>query len=281
MTLPFPAAHSPYRELSHMKLQSLILLLGASDAIGAPKQETATLLKQQPLKAGAATQGLAIGKQFFYGANATTLCRFDKKWKLIEQKTITVKGVNHLGAIHYRDGFLWGGFLNHAVVDGKSDPTQNRSIIAKIRAKDFKVMQTWNITKDVKWIDPVCFDGTHLWVGDLSDLGLHRYRFAEDKLTRDGILRYPKPMHFSQGIRVVGNKLYTIHTFGNMDGLFEFDIPKKLTDTIQQPTRVWPIQETKMHLEGFAFVPGKANQLWHAQGKQVDLYELKGLVGGK
>ena len=60
-------------------------------------------------------------------------------------------------------------------------------------------------------------------------------------------------------------------------GLFEFDLPKKLTDAINQPTRVWPIQETKMHLEGFAFVPDKPNQLWHSQGKQVDLYELKGL----
>ena len=260
-----------------MKLQSLILLLGASAAIGAPKQETATLLKQQPLKAGAATQGLAIGKQFFYGANATTLCRFDKKWKLIEQKTITVKGVNHLGAIHYRDGFLWGGFLNHAVVDGKSDPTQNRSIIAKIRAKDFTVIQTWDITKDVKWIDPVCFDGTHLWVGDLSDLGLHRYRFAEDKLTRDGVLRYPKPMHFSQGIRVVGSKLYTIHTFGNMDGLFEFKLPEKLGTGVHQPTRVWAIAENRMHLEGFDFAPGKPNQIWHSQGNQVDRYQLSGI----
>ncbi len=84
-------------------------------------------------------------------------------------------------------------------------------------------------------------------------------------------------MHFSQGIRIVGSKLYTIHTFGTMDGLFEFDIPAKLSDTISQPTRVWPIRENKMHLEGFAFIPGQPNRLWEAQGKQVDLYELKGL----
>jgi hypothetical protein len=32
-----------------------------------------------------------------------------------------------------------------------------------------------------------------------------------------------------------------------------------------------------MHLEGFDFVPGQPNKLWEAQGKQVDLYELKGL----
>jgi hypothetical protein len=254
-----------------------VAVLLMATASGAPKTEKAILQNQHPLKAGAATQGLAIGENFFYGSNAKTLCRFDKNWKLIEQKTISIKGVNHLGAIHYRDGFIWGGFLNHAVVNGKSDPTQNSSIIAKIRAKDFKVMQTWDITKDVTWIDPVCFDGTHVWVGDLSDLGLHRYRLADGKLMRDGIFRYPKAMHFSQGIRVVGRKLYTIHTFGTMDGLFEFNIPEKLSAAIQQPTRVWPIQETKMHLEGFDFLPGKPNHLWHSQGKQVDLYELKGL----
>jgi len=260
-----------------MKIPALLFMAATMAAVAAPKIEKAILQKQQPLKAGGSTQGLAIGEKFFYGSNAKTLCRFDKNWKLIEQKTLTIKGVNHLGAIQFRDGFIWGGFLNHAVVNGKSDPTQNRSVIAKIRAKDFKVMQTWDITKDVTWIDPVCFDGTHVWVGDLSDLGLHRYRLADGKLMRDGIFRYPKAMHFSQGIRVVGRKLYTIHTFGTMDGLFEFNIPEKLSAAIQQPTRVWPIQETKMHLEGFDFLPGKPNHLWHSQGKQVDLYELKGL----
>ena len=262
----------PLRTALHLWLATLLPLAAAE-----PKKEMANLLKQQPLKSGAATQGLALGKKFFYGANATTLCRFDKNWKLIEQKPITIKGANHLGAIYYREDFIWGGFLNHVQVNGKSDPTQNRSIIAKIRAKDFKVMQTWDITKDVTWIDPVCFDGKHVWVGDLSDLGLHRYLLKDGKLTRDGIFRYPKAMHFSQGIRIVGSKLYTIHTFGTMDGLFEFDIPAKLSDAISQPTRVWPIQETKMHLEGFDFVPGQPNKLWEAQGKQVDLYELKGL----
>ena len=85
-------------------------------------------------------------------------------------------------------------------------------------------------------------------------------------------------MHFSQGIRVVGDKLYSIHTFGSMDGLYEFDIPKKLTDAINQPTRVWNIQETRMHLEGFDFLPGKPNQIWHCQGGWVDRYELHGLA---
>lgn len=29
-----------------------------------------------------------------------------------------------------------------------------------------------------------------------------------------------------------------------------------------------------MHLGGFDFIPGKPHQIWHAQGKQVDRYEL-------
>ena len=133
------------------------------------------------------------------------------------------------------------------------------------------------MTNDVKWIDPVCFDGRHLWVGDLSSLGIHRYRLDNGKLVRDGVFRYPKAMHFSQGIRIVKGKLYSIHTFGDMDGLFEFEIPEKLTDAVNRPTRVWRIQETKTHLEGFDFVPGHPNQIWHAQGRQVDRYELEGL----
>ncbi len=263
---------SPYIVSVRLKLSEL-------DAMQAkPKEAAAVLLKQQLLKEGSASQGLALGDDHFFSSNASTLCRYDKNWKFIEQKTITLKGVNHLGAIHYRDGFIWGGFLSHVQVDGKHDPKQNRSIIAKIRANDFEVVQTWDITRDVTWIDPVCYDGTHVWVGDLSDLGLHRYRLTDGKLTRDGVFRYPKDMHFSQGIRIDGNKLYTIHTFGSMDGLYEFDIPTRLTDAVNQPTRVWPIQETKTHLEGFGFVPGHPNQIWEAQGSQVDLYELKGLA---
>ena len=53
----------------------------------------------------------------------------------------------------------------------------------------------------------------------------------------------------------------------------------KLTDAVNRPTRVWPIRESRMHLEGFAFVPGRPNQIWHAQGEQVDRYELEGLDG--
>ena len=96
-------------------------------------------------------------------------------------------------------------------------------------------------------------------------------------MVRNGIFRYPGGMHFSQGIRIVGRKLYSIHTFGNMDGLFEFKLPEKLGTGVHQPTRVWAIAENRMHLEGFDFAPGKPNQIWHSQGNQVDRYQLSGI----
>ena len=250
-------------------------VLAADDAPSVPKAES-KLVEQRQFDKGSAGQGLALTKRHYFSATSRTICRFDTNWKFIEEKTIKIEGVNHLGAIHYHDGYIWVGLL-HGPVGDKYDKKLDRSIIAKIGAADLKVVKTWDITKDLTWIDPVCFDGTYLWVGDLSDLGIHRYKFIDDKLVRDGVLRYPGAMHFSQGVRIVGNKLYTIHTFGSMDGLFEFKIPNPLTDKVIQPTRVWEIKETRMHLEGFDFLPGHGNQIWHAQGSQVDRYELMGL----
>ena len=207
------------------------------------------------------------------GFQARPIKRVSGFRNFIEEKPIHIEGVNHLGAIDYHHGFLWAGLL-HGPENGKHDSKLDRSIIAKIRASDLTVVKTWDITKDVTWIDPVCFDGECLWVGDLSDLGIHRYRIDGDEIACDGVFRYPRAMHFSQGIRIVGNKLYSIHTFGSMDGLFEFIIPDQLTNQPQQPTRVWHIAEPIMHLEGFDFVPGEASQIWHAQGSEVDRYEL-------
>lgn len=255
-------------------------LLGLGAETGGVAKAGSRLVEQRRLESGAASQGLALSGDGCYGATDKSLCRFDTSWKLIEEKPICVEGVNHLGAIDYHDGFIWAGLLNNGQTGGKHDPALDRSVIAKIRAKDLAVVETWDITRDVKWIDPVCFDDERLWVGDLSDLGIHRYRFVGKELVRDGVFRYPKAMHFSQGIRVVGRKLYTIHTFGTMDGLFEFDIPDALTGAVIQPARVWEIQETRSHLEGFGFVPGRPNQIWHAQGRQVDRYELDGLPAG-
>ena len=231
------------------------------------------LIEQRRLKKGTASQGLALSEGGHYSSTARLIYRYDKEWNYLGEKEIQVEGVNHVGAIDYHDGFLWAGLL-HGPEGGKHDPKLNRSIIAKIRASDLEVVQTWDITAEVNWIDPVCFDGKFIWVGDLSDLGIHRYRIDGEKLVRDGVFRYPAGMHFSQGVRVVGKKLYSIHTFGDLDGLFEFDVPDDLTNEPQLPTRVWHIAENGMHLEGFDFVPGTTHQIWHAQGGQVDHYEL-------
>ncbi len=238
--------------------------------------EASTLLEEHTLEKGSASQGLALATDQYFGSTSHTICRFDTAWKLLQEKTIQIDGVNHVGAIDYHDGIVWAGLL-HGPENGKHDAKANRSVIAKIRATDLEVLQTWDISQDVTWIDPVCFDGAHLWVGDLSDLGIHRYTLVDGKLVRDGIFRYPKAMHFSQGIRVVGNKLYSIHTFGTMDGLFEFDLPSTLTNAVNHPKRRWDIKETRTHLEGFDFVPGNPTQIWHAQGSLVDRYALQGL----
>jgi hypothetical protein len=235
------------------------------------------LVEKHTFNGGAATQGLALAKKHYFTSTSSSIFRYDTHWKLLEEKKIRIDGVNHLGAIDYHDGFIWAGLLQ-GPENGKHDPKLDRSIIAKIRDSDLKVVKTWDISKDVTWIDPVCFDGQYLWVGDLSDLGIHRYKIDGERLVRDGILRYPKPMHFSQGIRVVGKKLYTIHTFGDMEGLFEFDLPDRLTNDTLRPTRVWPIVESHSHLEGFDFIPGHPSQIWHAQGVQVDRYELSNLA---
>lgn len=240
------------------------------------RTEQAKLTEQHQLQEGAAQQGLALSEDHYFTSTSSTIHQYDMAWNHLASREIRLDGVNHLGAIHHHDGFLWVGLL-HGPENGQYDKQLDRSIIAKIRASDLSVVQTWDITKDVTWIDPVCFDGKSLWVGDLSDQGIHRYELQNDELVRVGIFRYPAPMHFSQGIRIVGNKLYTIHTFGEMDGLFEFDIPKELTEKVNFPTRVWEIQETHMHLEGFDFVPGTKDQIWHAQGRWVDRYVLDGL----
>ena len=233
----------------------------------------ARLLQEHRLEKGAAQQGLALDSQHYFTSTAQSIFRYDTQWRLLQEKRIRIAGVNHVGAIDYHDGFVWAGML-HGPANGKYDPQLDRSVIAKIRASDLTVVQTWDISQDVTWIDPVCFDGRYLWVGDLRDLGIHRYEIDGEKLTRNGVFRYPSGMHFSQGLRIVGNKLYTIHTFGDQDGLFEFDLPAQLTDQVQQPTRVWEIAENRSHLEGFDFIPGKPHQIWHAQGSQVDQYEL-------
>ena len=188
------------------------------------------MLEQRQLESGEARQRLALTGEHYFSSNAKLFFRFDTERKLLEEKRIHVEGVNHNGAIDYHESFLWAGFLRGPVGGEKLVPKLNRSIIVKVDPQNLTIIQTWDITKDLTWITPVCFDETYLWV---SDLGIHRYCINDQELVRDSVFRYPPLMHFSQGIHVVGRKLYTIHTFGDMDGLFEFESPEQLTDEIQ------------------------------------------------
>jgi len=257
------------KDLSFLISVVSVLVLVPFANVSAVIEEESTLVEEHVLAPpGYAEQGLALTETEYYTATHTTLHRYDTNWNHLGSKVITIPLVNHLGAIDYHDGYIWGGFLQ-----GPTGTLQ--SIIAKIRASDFEIVQTWNITSDLLWIDPVAFDGQYLWVGDSS--GIFRYELVGDNLVSAGQFVYPGAMGFSQGIRVVGNKLYTIHTFGSMDGLYEFDIPDPLTGALNQPTRHWEIEETISHLEGFAFIPGVPDQIWNAQFSQVNRYILGGI----
>lgn len=213
---------------------------------------------------------MAVSPQYYFAASnrdgAGLIHRYDHRWKYLETKALRVEGVDHIGAISHHKGSLWAGWL--------STKKPRRSIITEIRAKDLKIVRQFEITEDVTWIDPVCFDGESLWIGDLSDLGIHRYKIDGDRLARIAVYRYPKALHFSQGLQVRDGWLYSIHTFGNRDGLFAFHIADLQADAENEPRHIWPIAESATHLEGFAFAPDKPNQIWHAQGSQVDRWEL-------
>ncbi|MBA62888.1 MAG: hypothetical protein CMJ76_11040 [Planctomycetaceae bacterium] len=234
---------------------------------------TSVLSERVALEKGMATQGLASSDEHFFTSNAGSIVRYSRQWKFIEEKKIRLPGVNHIGAIDYHHGFLWAGFLN-GPENGEFDAANNKALVAKIDAATLEVVGTWDLTTELNWIDPVCFDGTYLWVGDLSDLGIHRYMFKGEQLVHTGTLRYPAEMHFSQGIRIKDNRLFSIHTFGTMDGLFEFNIPKQLPTTPVSPVKVWRIPELFSHAEGFTFVPGTDDQIWHAQYRYVERISL-------
>lgn len=221
---------------------------------------------------GSATQGVALAPEHYFASDnigATGIIyRFDRQWTLIDSKEITLPGVDHLGALSYHDGHLWTGFLN--------SKGPRKSLVVKIDVATLSVAATYDITADVTWIDPVCFDGRRVWVGDMSDLGIHAYRIQGDSLVREGILRYPKELHFSQGIQVRGTRLYSMHTFGDWDGLAEFDIAGFAGELTVSPRRVWDVPETLIHHEGFDFVPDRPGVIWHAQGKAVEALSLSG-----
>ena len=246
--------------------------LAADDEI--KKQECKLLGKHQLPQGKQAVQGLAVGKKHCFSSTnsggAGLIHRFTHEWKFVDSTSIKIDGVDHIGAISHHHDSIWGGWL--------TSTGDRKSIVTELRASDLKILRQFDITADITWIDPVYFDGTHVWVGDLSDLGVHRYRIDGERLVRDAIFRYPGAMHFSQGLVIQNKRLYSIHTFGNMDGLYEFDLASLKTDGENKPRRSWAIAESTMHLEGFDFLPGKTDEIWHAQGQQVDHWKLAGLA---
>jgi len=231
---------------------------------------------------GPAGQGLALGDDFYYTSNIDSISRFDKDWNFIETVAITLPGVDHLGAIDYSDGYIWGGFL--------SSTAPFIATVAKIQASDLSIVQTWDLTPlGLTIIDPVTFDGEYLWIGQRSS-SLQRFLLEENgNITPKGVLNYDEDLYkISQGLRVAGDRLYSIHTFGTAgDGLFEFIIPENLENLVEvdvAPVRRWNMQRTPpmqgnpgQHLQGFGFVPGSPDEIWEAQGFTVDRYVMEGL----
>ena len=262
--------------LRDVAIGSLLLPSFATAAVADPiEKKKCTLLGKHLLPEGKqAVQGLAVGTKHCFaatnGGGKGLLHRFTHDWKFVDSTSIPLEGVDHIGAISHHQESIWGGWL--------TSKGTRKSVVTELRASDLKIVRQFDITGDVTWIDPVFFDGTHVWVGDLSDLGIHRYEIKGDKLVRDAIFRYPKAMHFSQGLVIRDKRLYTIHTFGEMDGLYEFELEKLTTEKENKPQRRWAIAESTMHLEGFDFVPGTRDQVWHSQGQQVDRWQLDGLA---
>jgi len=258
-------------ELGIKPLRPIYRARNKSTGIATPNSHLENRIK---LNKAIVSQGIAASDAHFFGSNADSLVRFDKQWNFIEEKKLRLPGVNHFGAIDYHEGFLWAGLLN-GPENGEYDASNDKGVIAKIDASTLEVVATWDISERLTWIDPVTFDGKHLWVGDLRDLGIHRYEMREGKAIHTGTLRYPRELHFSQGLRIQGKHLYSIHTFGTADGLFQFPIPDTLTETPVNPKKVWRIPELFSHAEGFMFVPGKVDEIWHAQVRHVDRIRLE------
>ena len=102
----------------------------AYSAEPAVSKQEAKLLEQRPIKKGAVTQGMALTEKHYFAANSHSICRFDKNWNLLEEKQIRIKGVNHVGAIDYHDGYLWVGLL-HGPSKGKYDKNSGKVWIHK------------------------------------------------------------------------------------------------------------------------------------------------------
>ena len=88
--------------------------------------EPSELIEQHKLEQGAAQQGLALSKEHYFTSTSATIYQFDTAWNLQNSRQVRIDGVNHLGAIHYYDGFIWTGFL-YGPENGQYDKQLDRS----------------------------------------------------------------------------------------------------------------------------------------------------------
>ncbi|MCB2057840.1 MAG: hypothetical protein KDE30_07995, partial [Novosphingobium sp.] len=121
--------------------------LSAGERVASTPVERVQLMELQG--EGSASQGVALGRESYYGADnrgeTPVIHRFDANWSYLESQEFSLPGVNHIGALSLQGNFLWAGFLN------AKGP--RKSIVAKIRASDLSVVNTYDITSDVTWID--------------------------------------------------------------------------------------------------------------------------------
>ncbi len=289
--------------------------------------------------AGYFGQGVAVNpgihRQYF-GATSRNVTRFNGSWRHAETDaeirnngnptpiladiqqgtahTMAIPEVTHFGAIDYHDGYLWVGLLEPVVV---GDPSSGRqAAIAKIDAATFELVQVWDLLQEanrlglpgflMRGVDPVDFDGNHLWVGTSN--GIFRFTVVAEP---DGSQRFSEvaafnfhPQHvgepgsgqdqllYPQGLRAVGDRLYvsfpslgaSSDTRSAMAGLYEFAIPSHLqglTGPPMLPLRIWHLpQQSGRHLEGFDFVPGREDEIYLSQsnGRLLERLRLEGLA---
>jgi len=71
------------------------------------REEGSTLLEHRALEMGSASQGIALAHDQYFSSTNQTICRFDTTWNLLQEKTIEIEGVNHVGAIRLGRAPAW------------------------------------------------------------------------------------------------------------------------------------------------------------------------------
>lgn len=99
--------NAPGRSIERLESMQLFPVLTILTALLLPAENRqARLLETRKLERGSASQGLALTKDFYFSSTSQSICRFDTAWNLLEEKSISIEGVNHVGAIDFHEGFI-------------------------------------------------------------------------------------------------------------------------------------------------------------------------------